>query len=48
MSVVDGDTVLVYLGVYHENMVVNKSITLQGEDRDSAIIDGGWNSLFSI
>ena len=37
----DGDTVIVYSGLYVENVVVDKSIKLQGEDRDSTIIDGG-------
>ena len=37
----DGDTVYVYSGTYYENVVVDKSIILQGEDRDNTIIDGG-------
>jgi len=37
----DGDTVYVYNGVYYENVVVNKTLNLIGEDRDSTIIDGG-------
>lgn len=36
----NGDTIYVYNGTYIENIVVNKSITLVGEDRDSTIIDG--------
>ena len=39
----DGDTVFVYSGVYRENVVVDKSITLKGEDRYTTIIDGGEN-----
>ena len=39
----DGDAVYVYNGLYVENVVVDKSITLQGEDRDNTIIDGGGN-----
>lgn len=35
----DGDTILVMKGVYVENPVVNKSISLVGEDRDSTVID---------
>jgi parallel beta-helix repeat protein len=35
-----GDTVYVYEGHYYENIVVNKSISLTGEDRDNTIIDG--------
>lgn len=37
----DGDTVFVYSGVYHECIVVNKSITLQGGDKNITIIDLG-------
>ena len=36
----NGDTVFVYNGTYYENVVVNKSINLIGEDRNSTIIDG--------
>ena len=36
----DGDTVFVWNGTYYENVVVNKTITLQGMDRDNTIIDG--------
>ena len=36
-----GDTVFVYKGTYFENVVVDKSINLIGEDRDKTIIDGG-------
>lgn len=36
----NGDTVFVYNGTYHENVVVNKSITLIGENKESTIIDG--------
>ena len=37
----DGDTVFVYNGTYYENVVVNKSITLIGEDKEFTVIDGG-------
>ena len=36
-----GDTIIVKNGTYYENVVVDKPITLQGEARDSTIIDGG-------
>jgi parallel beta-helix repeat protein len=36
-----GDTIFVRKGIYAENIVINKSITLIGEDRESTIIDGG-------
>jgi parallel beta-helix repeat protein len=35
-----GDTIFVYNGTYYENIVINKSISLVGQDRDSTIIDG--------
>jgi parallel beta-helix repeat protein len=35
-----GDTVFVYSGTYFENVIVDKSIVLVGEDRNSTIIDG--------
>ena len=35
-----GDTVFVFNGTYIENVVVNKTITLVGENRDYTIIDG--------
>lgn len=36
-----GDTVFVYSGTYVENVVVDKTINLTGEDRNTTIIDGG-------
>ncbi|MDG6219615.1 MAG: NosD domain-containing protein, partial [Candidatus Thermoplasmatota archaeon] len=36
-----GDTVLVSTGTYYENIIVNKSLIIQGENRPSTIIDGG-------
>ncbi|MCK4443192.1 MAG: right-handed parallel beta-helix repeat-containing protein, partial [Thermoplasmata archaeon] len=35
-----GDTIFVHNGTYHENLIVNKTITLVGEDRNAAIVDG--------
>ncbi|KAA0007607.1 MAG: hypothetical protein FE036_03360 [Thermoplasmata archaeon] len=37
----EGDTIFVFNGTYYENVVVNKSINLIGEDRNTTIIDGG-------
>ena len=37
----DGDTIFVYTGTYYENVVIDKSINLIGEDRTVTIIDGG-------
>ncbi len=37
----DGDTIFVYSGIYNEQLIVNKSIDLIGEDKVSTVIDGG-------
>jgi parallel beta-helix repeat protein len=36
----DGDTVFVYNGTYYENVIVNKTINLIGENRDNTTING--------
>jgi len=36
-----GDTIYIPSGVYYENIVIDKSINLIGEDRETTIIDGG-------
>jgi len=36
----DGDTIFVYSGIYRENVVINKSINLIGENAKTTIIDG--------
>ena len=36
-----GDTVFVKAGTYFENIVVNKTIALAGEDKETTTIDGG-------
>ena len=36
----NGDTVFVYNGTYYENIVINSSINLVGEDKNTTIIDG--------
>jgi len=35
-----GDTVFVYNGTYHEHIIVDKRLTVAGQDRDITIIDG--------
>ncbi len=45
----EGDTVFVHKGTYCENVVVNKSLSLVGEDRDLTIVDGNeTGSVISI
>ena len=36
----EGDTVFVYNGTYFENVIINKTINLIGEDKDTTFIDG--------
>ena len=36
----DGDTVFVYSGIYYENIIINKTISLEGENRDKPVVDG--------
>ena len=36
----EGDTVFVYSGLYHESIVINKSIVVSGEDRNTTYIVG--------
>jgi len=40
-----GDTIFVHSGKYYENVVVNKSVYLFGENRENTIIDGTANSV---
>jgi len=35
----DGDTIFVYSGTYYENLIVDKTINLVGENRNTVIID---------
>ena len=37
-----GHAILVDAGTYYEHVVVNKSLTLLGENRETTIIDGSW------
>jgi nitrous oxidase accessory protein NosD/PKD repeat protein len=36
----DGDTIFVYNGTYYEHLLINKSIRLVGEEKNTTIIDG--------
>ncbi len=38
-----GDTIYVYSGTYNENVIVNVSINLTGENKDNTTIDGSKN-----
>jgi len=37
----EGDKIYVKIGTYYENLVITKSLSLSGENRDTTIIDGG-------
>ncbi|WP_229395562.1 NosD domain-containing protein [Methanosarcina sp. DH1] len=39
-SAAAGDTIFVKSGTYYEHLTINKPITLQGEDKNTTIIDG--------
>ena len=39
-----GDTIFVYNGIYYENIVIDKSILLNGENKQKTIIDGMKNN----
>jgi parallel beta-helix repeat protein len=39
----DGDTIRVSVGTYYEHLIVNKTVSLVGEDNDNTIIDGTNN-----
>jgi nitrous oxidase accessory protein len=44
-----GHTVFVEKGTYYEHVVVNKSLSIFGENKDSAVIDGdGYGAAFNI
>lgn len=44
-----GDTIYVYSGMYYENIVVDKGITLHGEEKNTTVIDGaGYGDIISI
>ena len=40
----DGDTIYVFNGIYYENVWVNQTIHLIGEDKNHTIVDGGFKS----
>ena len=44
-NAIEGDIVYVFSGEYHENIVINKTITLYGENRSSTVIDGMYGEF---
>jgi nitrous oxidase accessory protein len=41
----NGDTIFVYNGTYHENVLVTKSLTIIGENKIGTIIDGNGREI---
>lgn len=41
----DGDVVFVRAGTYHEHVVVNKAVSLAGENKKTTIIDGDYRGI---
>lgn len=41
----EGDVVYVFNGIYHENVIVDKSLSIIGENKSSAIIDGAYKEF---
>jgi len=39
----NGDTIYIPTGIYYEHIIINKRISLVGEDKNTTIIDGGGN-----
>jgi len=45
----NGDTIYIPNGTYYENIIIDKSISLIGEDKNTTIIDGGgWGDVVRI
>ena len=43
INTVDGNTIYVKKGTYHENVIINKSIILLGEDKKTTVITGDYS-----
>ncbi len=41
----DGDTVFVKSGTYYEHVIINKTLSLTGENCTTTIIDGNWTGV---
>ena len=44
----EGDKIKIYPGVYKENIVINKSLVIEGYERDSVIIEQGTRSVIAL
>ena len=43
-----GETIYISSGTYYENIIVDKSISLMGEDRNTTVINGGGGNAVLI
>jgi parallel beta-helix repeat protein len=43
-----GDTIYVYNGTYRENVVIDKTLSLIGNGRDTTVIDGGGSDVVQV
>jgi parallel beta-helix repeat protein len=43
-----GDTIYVKVGTYHENVFVNKAVSIVGENKNTTIIDGGKSNTITV
>ncbi|KAA0011043.1 MAG: hypothetical protein FE037_04195, partial [Thermoplasmata archaeon] len=42
-NAVDGDRIIVRSGVYNENLLVDKNVSIEGENRETTIIEASSN-----
>ena len=47
-AVSNGDTIFVYSGVYQENLIINKAISLKGENRNNTIIESNTGLIIML
>lgn len=43
-----GDSIYVHVGIYYENLLINKTLSIVGEDKDTTIIDASLGSHAAI
>lgn len=44
----EGDAIFVKGGTYYENLVINKTVSLVGEDRETTIVDGNYSNAMNV
>ncbi len=43
-NVSENFTIFVYAGIYYENIIINKTVILKGENKENTIIDGNYSN----